>query len=91
MTKNLTLAVDEELLERFRLHAAERKTSVNALIRQYMEERTGLSQKRQEARARMAAMARANAAEDQPGEEGGWRWRREDCYSGPRFDRMRNH
>jgi hypothetical protein len=91
MTKNLTLAVDEELLERFRLHAAERKTSVNALIRQYMEERTGLSQKRREARAQMAEMARANAAEDQPGEHGGWRWNREDCYSGPRFDRMRNH
>jgi predicted transcriptional regulator len=90
MTKNITLAVDEDLLARFRVLAAEERTSVSALIRQHMEERTGLAEKRRQARAWMAAKARENAADDEPGKEGGWRWNREDCYSGPRFDRLRN-
>lgn len=90
MTKNITLAVDEDLLARFRVLAAERRTSVNALIRQHMEEATGLLEKRREARAWMAAKARENAAQDEPGADGGWRWNREDSYSGPRFDRLRN-
>ncbi|MFN3945871.1 MAG: ribbon-helix-helix protein, CopG family [Allosphingosinicella sp.] len=90
MTKNITLAVDEELLARFRVLAAERRTSVNALIRQHMEEATGLLEKRREARAWMAAKARENGARDEPGTDGGWRWNREDSYSGPRFDRLRN-
>lgn len=90
MTKNITLAVDEDLLARFRVLAAEERTSVNALIRQYMEERTSLAEKRRQARAWMAAKAGENAKDDEPGSEGGWRWNREDCYSGPRFDRLRS-
>ena len=31
--KNITLAVEEEVLEAVRLYAAERKTTVNALVR----------------------------------------------------------
>lgn len=53
MTKNLTLAVPEELLERFRLHAAKRKTTVNALLRKHMEEAFGLEDRRRAAIARM--------------------------------------
>ena len=90
MTKNLTLAVDEELLARFRVVAAEQRTSVNALVRNFMEDTTGLAEKRRQARAWMAAKARENAADDEPGSDGGWRWNREDCYTGPRFDRLRN-
>lgn len=62
MTKNLTLAVDEELLERFRLHAAERKTSVNALLRQHMEETVGLEERRRNAIAEMLELGRNTAA-----------------------------
>ncbi|MEZ5694960.1 MAG: ribbon-helix-helix protein, CopG family [Sphingomonadaceae bacterium] len=58
MTRNLTLAVDEKLLERFRLHAAERKTSVNALLRQHMEETVGLEERRRNAIARMLELGR---------------------------------
>lgn len=89
MTRNVTLAIDEDLLARFRVFAAERGTSVNALIREHMEETTSLTEERREARAWMAAKVKENAAHDEPGEEGGWRWNREDCYSGPRFDRLR--
>jgi hypothetical protein len=90
MTKNITLAIDEDLLARFRVLAAKERTSVNALIRQYMEERTSLAEKRRQARAWMAAKAAENAKNDEPGGEGGWRWNREDSYSGPRFDRLRS-
>ncbi len=51
--QNLTLAVEEELLERFRLHAAERKTSVNALIRQYMEEAVVMEERHRNASAKI--------------------------------------
>jgi hypothetical protein len=62
MTKNLTLAIDEQLLERFRLHAAERKTTVNALLRKHMEETVGLEQRRRAAIAGMLDLGRNTAA-----------------------------
>jgi hypothetical protein len=58
MTKNITLAVDEALLEQFRLHAAQRKTSVNALLRRHMEEAVGLEERRRSAIAGMLALGR---------------------------------
>jgi plasmid stability protein len=36
--KNLTMAVPDETLERFRVYAAQRRTSVNALLRQFMDD-----------------------------------------------------
>lgn len=90
MAKNITLAVNEETLARYRVLAAEQRTSVNALIRRHMEEATGMAERRREARAWMAAKARENSASDKPGEDAGWRWSREDCYTGPRFDRLRS-
>jgi hypothetical protein len=88
MTKNLTLAVDEDVLASYRVLAAEQRTSVNALIRQHMEEATGLAERRRQARAWMAAKGAENAKNDDLQGREGWRWNREDCYSGPRFDRM---
>ncbi|MFC4725804.1 DUF6364 family protein [Glycocaulis abyssi] len=37
MTKNLTLAIEDELLDRARIIAAIRRTSVNAMVREYLE------------------------------------------------------
>ena len=62
MTKNLTLAIDEALLERFRLHAAERKTTVNALLRKHMEEAVGLEERRRNAIAGMLELGRTTKA-----------------------------
>jgi len=53
MTKNLTLSVPERVLERFRLLAAERKTTVNALVRKFMEDAVGLEERRRAAIERM--------------------------------------
>jgi hypothetical protein len=62
MIKNITLAVDSELLERFRLHAAQRKTSVNALLRRHMEESVGMEERRRNAIAQMLKLGRKTSA-----------------------------
>ncbi|GAB5505478.1 MAG: ribbon-helix-helix protein, CopG family [Rhizobiaceae bacterium] len=36
MTKNITLSVDESVLRKVKVLAAERRTSVNALVRNYL-------------------------------------------------------
>jgi len=38
MTKNITLAIDKDVLDRVRVVAAERKTTVNGLVRAYLEQ-----------------------------------------------------
>ena len=88
MTRNLTLAVNEDLLASFCIVAVEKRTSVNALIREFMEESTGVAARRREARAWMAAKGAANMANDDLTGTDGWSWNREDCYTGPRFDRL---
>lgn len=37
MTKNITLAIDEDLLDRARVLAAMRRTSVNAMVREFLD------------------------------------------------------
>ncbi|MGL4313473.1 MAG: hypothetical protein ACRCSO_05740 [Sphingomonas sp.] len=49
MTKNITLAIDDALLDRYRSIAIQRKTSVNAMIRDHMAETVGARTAAQEA------------------------------------------
>lgn len=49
MMTNLTVKVDEETLKRARIRALERGTSVNALLRAFLEEYTGIREQRREA------------------------------------------
>lgn len=98
MTRNLTLAVDEQVLANFRVLAAEQRTTVNALIRKHMEEATGVAERRKKAREWMRMKAEENMARDakrgvaesgsgaNAEEKDGWRWSREETYSGPRFE-----
>lgn len=37
MTKNITLAIDEDLLDKARVLAAMRRTSVNAMVREFLD------------------------------------------------------
>jgi len=62
MAKNLTLSVPDQVLERFRLLAAERKTTVNALVRKFMEESVGLEERRSAAIQRMLELGRKTEA-----------------------------
>ncbi len=36
--KNITLAVDEKTLDAVRVYAAERKTTINAVVREYLDQ-----------------------------------------------------
>jgi hypothetical protein len=51
--KNITLAVDDKDLEAVRIYAAERQTSVNALVRDYIGQ---LARQRTQAQAAMARL-----------------------------------
>jgi anti-sigma factor ChrR (cupin superfamily) len=44
---NLTLTIDADLLKRARMRALERDTSVNALVREYLETLAGPTKKRE--------------------------------------------
>jgi len=99
MARNVTMAFDDELIDGLRVYAAEHKTTVNALFRKHAEDLLGMQQRRKEAREWMVLKIKENIARDkeraaarargEPVEEETWRWNREDCYTGPRFDRMR--
>lgn len=54
---NLTLTVDDEVLKRARIRALEEDTSVNAVVRDYLESYAGGPSKRREAIGRFLALA----------------------------------
>ncbi|MEQ8403851.1 MAG: DUF6364 family protein [Oceanicaulis sp.] len=83
MTKNLTLAIDEDLLDRARVVAAMKRTSVNAMIREYLER---VVQAEREADAVTQELLKLSREESW--DMGDWRPSRDETYSGlPRFDR----
>lgn len=55
---NLTITVDEELLKKARMRALEEDTSVNAVLRDYLEDYAGLRRERQEAGRKIMELAR---------------------------------
>jgi len=73
-TMNLTLSVDEDVVERARKVAEAQGTSLNALIRQYLKDLAG----RQRGEA-LAAEFRKLWAEGR-GNSGGWKFNREEIY-----------
>lgn len=46
---NLTISIDDDVLKQARLKAIEQGTSVNALLREYLEAYTGVNTRQQEA------------------------------------------
>jgi plasmid stability protein len=73
---NLTLTIDDELLKRARIRALEQDTSVNALVREYLERLAGQA-KGQEAVSTLLELAERSAAGS--GSEGR-RWTRDELY-----------
>jgi hypothetical protein len=74
---NLTITVDEQTLKRARIRALEEDTSVNAVLREYLEEYAGGTQEQIEAARRILASSRDSASRSGPG---GRRWTREELY-----------
>jgi len=74
---NVTLSIDELLVERARKLAASRGTSLNEMIRRLLEEATAAS-----APSNLLADLERLWAEE-AGDTGGRKWRREDLYDRP--------
>jgi predicted transcriptional regulator len=55
--KNITLAIDEEVLSEVRRIAAERDTTVNALVREYLAELAARKRRSGDALKRMRELA----------------------------------
>ncbi len=54
---NLTITVDEETVKRARIRALEEGTSVNAVLRGYLEEYAGVKRERREAWRKIRELA----------------------------------
>lgn len=78
---NLTITVDEEVLRRARIRALEQGTSVNAVLRDFLESYAGAAAESQ-ARSRLAGLGRRSTATSGPV---GRRWTRSEFYDA-RFD-----
>ena len=73
--KNVTLAVKEQTLRDARRIAAERSTSLNAMIRDFLEDLTRRESRAAEARRRIAQLCRESDAEAGPRD-----WTRDDLH-----------
>ena len=83
MTRNLTLAIDDSLLDKVRVLAAMKRTSVNEMVRGFL---TRLVE--QESEHDEATEALLKLAHESKGRMGDWKFSRKETYSGePRFDR----
>jgi hypothetical protein len=74
---NLTITVDDDTLKRARMRALEEDTSVNAVLREYLEEYAGRRREQIEAARRIIEASRASKSGSGPG---GRKWKREDAY-----------
>ncbi len=74
---NLTIAVDDGTLKKARMRALEEDTSVNAILREYLEEYAGGRREQVEAARRIIEASRASRSGSGPG---GRKWKREDAY-----------
>jgi hypothetical protein len=89
MTRNVTMAFEDDVLDGLRVYAAERKTTVNALFRAHAKELLGLEDRRKAAREWMHQKGLENIARDAERAASGeaeaegetWRWSREETYA----------
>jgi hypothetical protein len=75
MTKNITLAIDESVLEEARVYAAKRNTSVNGLVRDFLEGIAKQEDRTERARRRLRELAERSTLE-----VGEVTWKRDDLY-----------
>jgi hypothetical protein len=60
--RNITLAVDEETLDAVRVYAAERKTTVNGIVRSYFEQIARHQRRAREAMAELRQISEKSKA-----------------------------
>jgi plasmid stability protein len=72
---NLTITLDDELLRRARVRAAELGTSVNAVLREHLQTWTAAREERQRAADKILEAAKRSRASS-----GGRRWTRDELH-----------
>jgi len=84
VTRNLTLAIDDDLLDKVRVLAAMKRTSVNEMVRGFLASMVQQETAKDEAREALLKLI-----DESKGRMGDWRpGSRDEIYSGePRFDR----
>ena len=73
--KNITLSVDEDVLAAVRRHAAERNSTVNGLVRDYLTNLAAHEDRAKHARTRLRQLAK-----ESQGRLGKKTWSREDLH-----------
>lgn len=74
---NLTIVVDEGTLKKARMRALEEGTSINAVLRERLEEYAGARREQMEALERILASSRESTSGSGPG---GRTWTRDEIY-----------
>ena len=74
--KNITLAIDDEVLDRVRIVAAEKKTTVNALVREFLADLAGRDERLAEARKQLLRLMDTSKGRMAPD----WTFDREDTH-----------
>lgn len=83
VTRNLTLAIDDALLDKVRVLAAMKRTTVNEAVRGFLTQWVQQETSKDEARAALLKLI-----DESDGDMGDWRPSRAETYSGDlRFDR----
>jgi plasmid stability protein len=59
---NLTITIDDEILKRARLRATEQGTSVNAVVREYLEQYAGSRSAQEQALLKLLALSKQAAS-----------------------------
>lgn len=72
---NVTLAVDEEILKKARIHALEQGTSLNAVMREFLEQYADAHNKYTAVTARLIAKSKQVGASSE-----GVAWKRDELY-----------
>jgi plasmid stability protein len=73
--RNITLSIDDDVLAAVRRHAAERNSSVNALVREYLTNLAAHEDRANRARARLRQLSKQSQ-----GRLGKKTWTREDLH-----------
>jgi hypothetical protein len=74
--KNITLAIDDEVLDRVRVVAAEKNTTVNALVREFLADLAGRDERHAEARRQLLRLMDTSKGRMAPD----WKFDREETH-----------
>lgn len=72
---NLTITVDDESLKKARIRALQEGTSVNALLREFLDSYSGVSREQRKAVSRIAGLSRASQSR-----RDGLKWNRDELH-----------